>query len=72
MDVTFFDEWLRELDRQFEMQGRKIVMIALHIQKFQDWKLLNKIFCRQILLLVHSQWVRVLSGIFLSYFIVPV
>ena len=71
MDGTFFDEWLRGLDRKFEMQGGKIVMMALQIQKFQDWKLLNNNFCRQILLLVHSQWVRVLSGVFLSYFIVP-
>ena len=64
MDGTFFDEWLRELDRKFEMRGRKTVMMALQIQKFQDWKLLNNNFCRQILLLVHSQWVRVLSGVF--------
>ena len=28
MDGTLFEEWLRELDRKFEMQGRKIVMIV--------------------------------------------
>ena len=27
MDRTLFNRWLRELDRKFEMQGRKIVMI---------------------------------------------
>ena len=28
MDGTLFEEWLRELDRTFEMQGRKVVMIV--------------------------------------------
>ena len=28
MDGTLFEEWLRELDRKFEMHGRKIVMIV--------------------------------------------
>ena len=28
MDGTLFEEWLRELDRKFEMQGRKFVMIV--------------------------------------------
>ena len=28
MDGTFFEEWLQELDRRFEMQGRKVVMIV--------------------------------------------
>ena len=28
MNGTLFEEWLRELDRKFEMQGRKIVMIV--------------------------------------------
>ena len=28
MDGTLFEEWLRELDRKFEMEGRKIVMIV--------------------------------------------
>ena len=28
MDGTLFEEWLRDLDRKFEMQGRKIVMIV--------------------------------------------
>ena len=27
MDRTLFDGWFHELDRKFEMQGRKIVMI---------------------------------------------
>ena len=28
MDGTLFEEWLHELDRKFEMQGRKVVMIV--------------------------------------------
>lgn len=28
MDGTLFEEWLRELDRKFTMQGRKIVMVV--------------------------------------------
>ena len=28
MDGTFFEEWLHELHRKFEMQGRKVVMIV--------------------------------------------
>ena len=28
MDGTLFEEWLDELDRQFEMQGRKVIMIV--------------------------------------------
>ena len=28
MDGTIFEEWLHELDRKFEMQGKKIVMIV--------------------------------------------
>ena len=28
MDGTIFEEWLHELDRNFEMQGKKIVMIV--------------------------------------------
>ena len=28
MDGTLFEEWLHELDRQFEMQGRKVIMIV--------------------------------------------
>ena len=28
MDGALFEEWLRELDRKFELQGRRIVMIV--------------------------------------------
>ena len=28
MDRTLFEEWLRELDRKFDMQGRKIVLVV--------------------------------------------
>ena len=28
MDWTLFEEWLREFDRWFEMQGRKVAMIV--------------------------------------------
>ena len=28
MDGTLFEEWLRELDRKFDMQGRKIVLVV--------------------------------------------
>ena len=28
MDWALFEEWLRELDRKFEMQGGKVVMIV--------------------------------------------
>ena len=28
LDGTIFEEWLRELDRKFERQGRVIIMIA--------------------------------------------
>ena len=28
IDGTFFEEWLHELNRKFEMQGRKVVMIV--------------------------------------------
>ena len=28
MDGTLFEEWLHELDRSFEMQGRKVIMIV--------------------------------------------
>ena len=28
MDGTLFQEWLHELDRKFEMQGKKVVMMV--------------------------------------------
>ena len=28
MDGVLFEEWLRELDRKFESQGRKIVLVV--------------------------------------------
>ena len=39
MEGTLFEEWLHELDRKFEMQGRSVVIIVDNCpahQKFQD------------------------------------
>ena len=58
MDGTLFEEWLHELHRKFEMQGRKVVMIALPIQKFYVWKLSIYSFCHQTPLPVHRRWIR--------------
>ena len=74
MDGTLFEEWLRELDRKFEMQGRKFVMIVDNCHAHSEvlgLKAIKLQFSRQILRLVHNQWTRVLSGMLLSHFIVP-
>ena len=43
MDGTLFEEWLRELDRKFEMHGRKIVMIVDNCPAHPDVSGLNAI-----------------------------
>ena len=50
MDGTLFEEWLHELDRKFEMQGRKSIK--------SSWKLSIYRFSCQIPLPIHSRWIR--------------
>ena len=41
MDGTLFEEWLHELDRKFEMQGRKVVMIVDNCPAHPELKAIN-------------------------------
>lgn len=69
MDGTLFEEWLRELDRKFDMQGRKIIMVVDNCPTHSDTSGLKAIiiynFCHEIPLCVHSLLIRGLSGMFL-------
>ena len=47
---TLFEEWLHELDRKFEMQRRKVVMIVDNYPAHPE--------VHQIPLPLHSQWIR--------------
>ena len=56
----WFEEWLHELDRKIEMQGKKVVMIVNNCSAHPEvsrLKTTNLQFCHQILLPLQSRWI---------------